>query len=118
MHAPDFELHVLAQLTIERAERLVHQQRVRLDHDGARERDTLLLTARELANGAVLETREPNHFERIRDAPPDFVARAALDLEAVGDVLPDRHVRKQRVALKHHSHVASRAAAGRSRRGH
>ena len=106
VHASDLELHVLAQLTIERAERLVHQQSVGLDHDGAGERDALLLAARELPNAAVFETCETDHFERVRDPLPDLVTRAALDLKTVGDVLPDCHVREQRVALKHHSHVA------------
>jgi hypothetical protein len=47
--------HVLAQIGIERGERLVEQQHVRLDHDGARQRDTLLLTARELRRQAALD---------------------------------------------------------------
>src|SRR5690606_41826467 len=43
-----FELHLLAQLLVERAERLVAQQYARRDHDRAGQRDALLLTAREL----------------------------------------------------------------------
>src|SRR5262249_13829390 len=49
LEAPHFELHGLAQLAIERAERLVEEQQPRAEDDGARERDPLLLTARKLA---------------------------------------------------------------------
>ena len=49
------DLHVLAQLLVERAERLVEQQHRRLDHQRARERDALLLAARELMRIARAE---------------------------------------------------------------
>ena len=39
------DLHRLAQLAVERAERLVEQQQRRLDDDRARDRDALLLPA-------------------------------------------------------------------------
>ena len=49
----DLELHLLAQLLVERAERLVHQKQRRLEHDGAGQRDALLLSARKLARIAI-----------------------------------------------------------------
>ena len=48
------ELHLLAQLAVERAQRLVAQQHARLDHERAGERHALLLAARELAGPALL----------------------------------------------------------------
>ena len=51
------DLHALAQLQVERAERLVEQQHVRLEHHAARDRDALLLAAGELAD--VLARRRP-----------------------------------------------------------
>ena len=42
------ELHLLAQLLVERAERLVHQHELRLEHERTRHRDALLLAARQL----------------------------------------------------------------------
>ena len=42
------DLHVLAQLLVERAERLVHQHQLRLEHQRARQRHALLLAAGEL----------------------------------------------------------------------
>ena len=49
----DLELHGLAQLAVERAERLVEQQQARIEDDRAGERDPLLLAARELARQAL-----------------------------------------------------------------
>ena len=88
VHAADFELNVLAQLAVERAERLIHQQSIRLDDHGARERDTLLLSAGKLADGAAFEARELDLLERFGDPLFDLVVRAALHLEAVSDVSP------------------------------
>ena len=42
------DLHVLAQLLVQRAQRLVHQHQLRLEHQRARQRHALLLAAREL----------------------------------------------------------------------
>ena len=49
----EFDLHVLAQLQIERAERLVEQQQRRLEHHAARDRDALTLAAGELIDALV-----------------------------------------------------------------
>ena len=57
------ELHLLAQLQVERAERLVEQQHLRPVDERPRERDPLLLAAGELARLAraeALETDEPS----------------------------------------------------------
>ena len=69
-------------------------------------RDALLLPAGKLANGATSEAGELSHLQRLRHPPLDLVARQAPDLEAVGDVLGDSHMRKQRVVLEDHAHVA------------
>ena len=41
----DFELHVLAQLLVEGAERFVHEDKRRFEHQRAGESDALLLAA-------------------------------------------------------------------------
>ena len=48
LQAAHLELHGLAQLAVERAERLVEQQQPRVEDDGAGQRHALLLAAREL----------------------------------------------------------------------
>src|SRR6516165_1255722 len=46
MDALDLDLHLLAQVLVERAQRLVEQKHIRIEHEPARERDALLLAAR------------------------------------------------------------------------
>jgi hypothetical protein len=45
MDALDLDLHLLAQVLVERAQRLVEQKHIRIEHEAARERDPLLLAA-------------------------------------------------------------------------
>ena len=51
LDAHQLELHLLAELEVERAERLVEQQHRGLVHERPGERDALLLAARELRSG-------------------------------------------------------------------
>ena len=100
------ELHLLAQLAVERAERLVAQQHARLDHQRARERHALLLAARELAG---------RRSSRPVSATCASAAATRRSISAFGTsrmrrpkATFSRHraVREQRVGLEHHAHVA------------
>ena len=51
--APDLGAHLEPELGVEVGQRLVHQHERRLDHDGARDGDALLLAARELPRQLV-----------------------------------------------------------------
>ena len=62
------DLHVLAQLEIERAERLVEQQQRRLEHEAARDRHALLLAARELVDALVLRAGQADALQHRVDA--------------------------------------------------
>ena len=103
----ELDLHLLAELEVERAERLVEQQHLRPVDDRARERDALALAAGELARLARRRSR--------RGAPsraPPRRARAPLglgdllDAQPVLDVLLHGHVREQRVVLEDRVDVA------------
>ena len=113
MHAPDLELHVLAQLLVERAERLVHQQDVGLDHHGAGERHALLLAAGQAADRALAEIVERTLPQRLRHAAFELGAGDPAHPQAIGDVLEHVRCGKQRVVLEHHADVARAAAAAR-----
>ena len=63
------ELHLLAELEVERAERLVEQKHARMVHERAAESDPLLLAARELPRLALRESRQPDELEHLGDAP-------------------------------------------------
>ena len=101
--------HLHPQERIERGERLVEQQDLRLGDQGAGERDALLLAAGELR-------RQPRRIGRHRDQLKQFagalVPRRAVDaahFQGKCDVVEHGQVRKQRVGLEHHR----RAALGR-----
>src|SRR3546814_11591873 len=62
----DLDLQMFAKLTVERAERLVHQHEVGFEHQRARQRDPLPLTARQGVGTAFAEPVEFHQRERVR----------------------------------------------------
>ena len=102
----DLLAHVAAQLGVEIGQRLVEQQHLRLQHDGARHRDALLLAAGQFAGQARAVAGQPDQRQlRLRQLDRLRLAHAR-GTQAVADVLQHRHVREQRVGLEHHRHVA------------
>src|SRR5579862_1161655 len=96
------ELGLLAELLVERAQRLVEQQHLGPADERAGERHALLLAARKLVGLALAEMAELYHVQRFADA---LLRRRLVELEtaqAVADIALDRHVREQRVGLEHH----------------
>ena len=78
--AADFLAHLQAQLGVEIGQGLVHQHQGRLDHDGARDGDALLLAAREFRRRMVLAAFEADGLERGGGALfPLAAAHAAID---------------------------------------
>ena len=67
LHVDELDLHLLAQLGVERRQRLVEQQHRRMRDERAGDRDALLLAARELVRIALAEAREPHVLERLGD---------------------------------------------------
>ena len=113
----DLDLHLLAQLLVEGAERLVHQQQRRLEHDGAGDRDALLLSARELSRIALRRSRASStSFSTVVDARGGSRSRGMPRIsQRKRDIARHRHVRE----TAHSSETpcrcrAYRAAAGRS----
>ena len=102
----DLELHLLAQLLVERAERLVHQQQWRLEDHGARQRNALLLAAGELVRKARPVVRQPDEREHPVHARGDLGGADPAHLEGKRDVLRYRHMREQGVVLEDHADIA------------
>ena len=94
-------LHLLAQLQVERAERLVEQQHARLVDERAGDGDALLLTAGELGHVAVGVVLKAYQTQHTHDLLRDNVLRLLLDGQAEGDVVVDVHVREERVFLEY-----------------
>ena len=94
-------LHLLAQLQVERAERLVEQQHARLVDERAGDGDALLLTAGELGHVAVGVVLKAYQTQHTHDLLRDNILRLLLDGQAEGDVVVDVHVREERVFLEY-----------------
>ena len=90
----EFELHDVAQLEVQRSERLVEQQSAGVVDQGAGQRNPLLLTAGKLRGFAFREVGQPDHLEHLVDALGDRRFVLALAARSVGDVVPHGHVRE------------------------
>jgi hypothetical protein len=75
----------------------------------ARDRDALLLAARQLGRVLVALLGQADQLEELPHAGPDRRARHPRVLEPVGDVLRRRQVREQRVGLEDDPEVAPRS---------
>jgi hypothetical protein len=101
LDALDLDLHVEAEVLVERRERFVEEQDRRAHGERPGQRNPLLLAARHLprvAPGEVLQPHQRQHLgdPRLLLGPTDAPRR-----EAVGDVVGDAHVGEQGVVLEH-----------------
>ncbi len=106
LDALQLELHRLAELEVERAERLVEQQGARVVDQRPRERDTLLLATGQLTGLAVGEVGQPHDLEKRAHPLRRLTSRHALRARPEGDVVEHRHVGEERVVLEDRVDVA------------
>ena len=106
LDALQLHLHLLAQLQVERAERLVEQEHGGPVDERARQRHALLLPARQLARRRLLAAGQLHQLERLAHAGADLVLRDLAPLEPERHVVRDVQVLEQRVALEDRVHVA------------
>ena len=91
-------------MRVERRERLVEHEELRLADQDARERRALLLTAGELGGLVLFQALESHHAQDL--AQLLFTLHPIpLAMQAAKDVLPHGHVGKQRVILEEVAHV-------------
>src|SRR5262245_30466313 len=117
-----FHLHEFARLRVERGERLVEQQELRLYRESARDIHALAHAAGELVRIVLGKASESDELDqRARALLALGLGEPALQVEAVGHVLDDRAPWKQAVMLEHHGAVRSgpldRAAVEQDRAG-
>ena len=93
-------------LGIEVARRLVGQQQRRMVDERARHGDALLLAAGELVGEVVQLRRQAGEAQDVGHLGPDLLARAAGDLQRVGDVVVHRAVGQQLEVLEDDAEVA------------
>ena len=102
----ELDEHVLAQLEVERGERLVEEQHLRAVDEGARDGDALLLPAGELVGVLPGVLAHLDHLQYRVDLLLDLGLGALREPERERDVVPDRHRREQRVVLEDGVHAA------------
>jgi hypothetical protein len=95
-----------AQLRIEIGQGLVHEEGGRLAHDRPPHRDPLALAAGERARLALQELLQAEGLRGLLDALVDLRSRRPPQPERKRDVLVDRQMRVERIALEDHGDVA------------
>jgi hypothetical protein len=96
------ELHGFAQILVERRQRLIEQQQLRVFRQRPGKRDARALTARQHRRLAITEAFHPHQRQHLRHALADQRLRRAVHAQAEADVLRHVHVREQRIGLEHH----------------
>ena len=61
------DLHRLAQVRVQRGHRLVEQEDLRVQRQSSRNGDPLALSARQLADATILDSRQVNHVQQFAD---------------------------------------------------
>ncbi|MCY1294783.1 hypothetical protein D9M70_440960 [compost metagenome] len=98
----EFVLDRLAQIGIERAERLVEKQDIGFDHQATRQCDALPLAAREAIGLLVGDIFQSERRQDAIDLGITLRLGHAFHVEPVTDIAAHRHVREERVALEDH----------------
>ena len=97
-----FQLHAVSEFFIQRSHRLIQQQQFWPFRQTTRQCHTLTLTAGKLVRFAFGELLHMHESQHLIHPTGDFSLRQLVLLEAKGNVLLHRHVRKQGIGLKHH----------------
>ena len=106
--AQQLKVHLLARQRIERAERLVHQDQLRIVDQRARDRGALLHAAGELVRVFVLRALQPDQREQVARTLAALRQRQAEDLGRQQHVVDHAAPFQQQRLLEHHADVARR----------
>ena len=109
LKALELDLHLPAQLLVERGERLIQQQHPRALHQGAGQGDPLALAAGELVRAPAFQPVELDHGECVSGPLLEIGSANAVHAQAVGDVVEDAEMGEKGIGLEHH---VDRAAVG------
>ena len=112
MDTANLVLHLLAQMPVQRAQRLVHEHQFRLEYQRPGDGHALLLATGKLAGPASFKAFQADQLQRTPHKLSGLVAGHPAHIQGESEILRNRHVRKQRVVLEHH---ADSPLAGRQR---
>src|SRR5690606_20606622 len=102
----DLDLHLLAQVLVEGAERLVEKEQRGFENECAGQRHTLLLSSRKLLGIALAETSEADQRQHLLCLLQALASAHATHLQREIDVLHRRLMGKQRVVLEDDADIA------------
>ena len=106
LQQPELHLELLAQVRIERGQRLIEQEQPGLQRQRAGGRHALALAPGELLDAPVAHPLERDERQELRHTGRDPFLLGTADPQAVAHVAGDVQVREQRQALEHHADVA------------
>ncbi len=106
MQACNFLARTGAQGRIQVGEGLIEHEDLRMLDDGAADGDALALAAGELRGQPFQQRFQFQHPGNFREPPRDLGARDPRVEESKRNVLANRHVRVERIALKDHRYAA------------
>ena len=106
MQLGDLGAHLHAELRVQVGERFVHQEDLRITHDGAAEGDALTLAAGERLRLAVEQLLDGQDLRSFTHELVDLILRLLAQLQAKRHVIVYGHVRIECVVLEHHRDIA------------
>ena len=106
LQPPQLGAHAHTQERVKRRQGLVQQKDLWMGDERTRQRDPLLLAARELSGNALGERRHGDEFEKLHRLSAPLRLFDAAHLLREGDVVDAIEMREQRIALKHHRRTA------------
>ena len=100
-----FDLQLFTQMSVQRGEGLVQHQQLWLADQDARQGRALLLAARKLAGQPTLQPCQSQQLHHLAQRLLTLRAAALFGAQAAEDVLPHRHVGKERIILEKIAHM-------------
>ena len=99
----ELKAHLIPELGVQIAERLIEQQQPRLGDERSGQRDPLLLAAAQQRRGPVLEGGHADQFQCLAHLVSDLGPAELASLQGIRNVLVNCHVGPDRVGLEHHA---------------
>ena len=107
VQAIQFNQHALTEFQVKCGKGFVQEQDLRTINQGARNRDTLTLTTRELTRLAMLKARQLYQIEILWHLFDNLRGVHTARLQAKRDVFPNGHVWEQCIILENGAHFTA-----------
>ena len=112
LQAPDLDAHVRPERSVEIGERLVEEEDRGLSNHRPAHGHTLALASGQLLRLAIQQRVDAEHLGGPRNPLSDLLSGCLPETKAQREVLAHRHVRVERIVLKHHRHITGTRGQG------